>query len=154
MSTFDPDTFLDSAVEGANETTYTPLPEGEYTANISGVSARQVDTKEGVKTILNVLWDVEIDEKTRELNNLTQPTQQVRQDIWLDLDQNGNLLFGTNQNVRLGRLRAALGMNDSKKAFSFRQLEGSVKCLVKVTQRSDKNDSSIIYNQIDRVAAL
>ena len=154
MSTFDPDTFLDSAVEGANETTYTPLPEGEYEANISGVSVRQVETKNGVATILNVLWDVEVDKKTRELNNLTQPTQQVRQDIWLDLDKNGNLLFGSNQNVRLGRLRAATGLNDAKKPFSFRQLEMAPKCFVKVTQRTDKNDSSIIYNQIDRVAAL
>ncbi len=116
VSTFDPNVFLSQEVKGASETKYTPVPEGEYDAYVDSIGA---DEYEGQR-ILIVNWAI-MDEGVKKALGLEKPTIQDR--IFLEYE-NGVLAFGTNKNVKLGRLREAAGLNDAKKTFNFNMLNG------------------------------
>lgn len=155
-STFDPEAFENMVLDSANETKMTPVPEGEFRGFISNVRVKSITPKSGAnegKTmpILEVTYQLEDDtgELAKELNR---DVVNVRQDIWLDVNDQGGLAFGPNLNVGLGRLREAVGMNKPGKPFTFKQLEGAGPVLVTVTQdvRSDTGD---VYNRVPRVAA-
>ncbi len=117
VSTFDPNVFLSQDVKGASETKYTPVPEGEYDAFVNDIGA---DEYEGQR-ILVITWAI-MDEGVKKALGLEQPTLQDR--IFLDYE-NGVLAFGVNKNVKLGRLREALGQNDGKKTWNFNMLRGA-----------------------------
>ena len=150
--TFDADSFLNSAVSGANSTKVVPCPIGEYPAVIDKISARQWQSKDGTKTgvALDVSWSVEDDTAKattgRDIVN-------VRQGIMLDLTPDGAVDTAEGKNVALGRLRAAVGLNDPSVEFAFNQLPGRM-AKVKVSQRPDDRDPEIVYAQVDAVTAL
>ena len=52
------------------------------------------------------------DQSVRDLLGLDEPT--CRQTVWLDIGEQGQLEFGVNKNVALGKLREAFGQNDGK----------------------------------------
>ena len=147
MSQFDPDTFLDTSTEKANETVYTPVPEGDYQAMVLKVEGRSANES----PLLDVTFEI-LDEEIKK--TMDQETVTVRSSIFLDLDDNGMLSFGMNKNVRLGKLRDALGQNKDGKPWMPRQLEGAGPLMINVTQRPDKNDSSIIYNDVRKFAPM
>lgn len=122
---FDPQSFLDAAVSGSNDTQVVPVPVGEYVGVIEKVNARQSQSKDGTQTytFLDIFWIVE-DEGVKEL--LGRPTVVCKQGIGLDIDpRTGGLDMGKGRNVGLGRLREATGKNDSSQPFSFAMLPGS-----------------------------
>ncbi len=148
---FDPDTFLATAVEGSMETRFTPVEEGEYQALVEDYNARQVDTQRGPVTILDVTYDI-LDDEVKTRMGLEKVT--VRQSIFLDVEPDGRLTLGQpNKNVKLGRLREALHQNGPG-PWSFNQLKGAGPLMIKVSQRADKNDPSTIYNDVQRTAAI
>lgn len=104
MSQFDPDTFLSVTVESELSTETTPIPDGEYTASVKDVSARQ----SGDFMLLDVTWSID-DAALAEHIGIKNPT--VRQSCFLDMTAQGNLDIGKGKNVQLGRLREALGQN-------------------------------------------
>lgn len=144
MSTFDPDSFLDTNVEGALSTHIVPIPEGEYQAFISDVKARQAKESRILDVHYKIL-DSELEKK------LGREEVTVRQSMFLDFTEDGALDNSEGKNVRLGRLREAVGQNTGKR-WSPRQLVGAGPVLIKVTQRVDKEDSEQIYNDVTRVA--
>jgi hypothetical protein len=77
----------------------------------------------------------------------------VRQGIMLDLTPDGGVDTTEGKNVPLGRLRAAVGLNDPSVEFAFNQLPGRM-AKVKVSQRPDDRDPEIVYAQVDAVTAL
>lgn len=149
---FDADSFLNSAVTGANSTKIVPCPIGEYPGVIDKVAARQWQSKDGTQTgiALDVSWNVE-DDSAREVTGRKEV--QVRQGIMLDLDASGGLDMSEGKNVALGRLRAATGLNDPSVQFSFSNLPGQM-AKIKVGHRPDKNDPEIVYAQVDAVVAM
>jgi len=108
MSTFNAEAFMNTEIEGTLDTTFTPIPEGEYQAVIKEVKP---DTTPKGSPLLEVIWIID-DEGVRELTGLDEPTS--RQTVWLDVNEQGNLLLAKNKNVGLGKLREALGQNDGK----------------------------------------
>lgn len=146
---FDADSFLNAAVEGANSTKIVPCPIGEYPALIEKVEARQWQSKDGTKTgvALDVFYSVQ-DAGVQQLLGREQVT--VKQGIMLDLDGAG-LDMGEGKNVSLGRLRAAVDLNEGQ--FSFNMLPGRM-AKVKVSHRQDQKDPEIVYAQVDAVAHL
>lgn len=149
MSVFDKDTFLNQSVTGANETNFTPIPEGEYkNCYIDDIAIRMVKSKDSGDEVpvLDVIWVVP-DENVRKLLGMEKP--QVKDGIFLDLDEAGNISFGLNKNVKLGRTRDALGQNDPKKPWNLNMLRGAGPATLKITHWSNEKGT---FSQVDRVA--
>jgi len=148
-SAFNPDLFEAQVVEDANETNRTPIPAGMYSATIDEYKFEEVDTKAGKRVILRVTWEI-YDDELRQSMGRDKIT--VRQDIWLDVE-GGSLKFGANQNIGLGRLRAALGQNTPGKAWGFHNLSGAGPVNIEIAHRHDKNDETLVYDEVKRVVA-
>ena len=156
MSTFDPQAFEEMVFEEANETKFTPIPEGVYEAIVDSVRIKAIDIKKGDRAgttapILEVVYEILSDDLKKELNR---EKVVVRHDIWLDVNENGSLSFGPNHNVQLGRLREACGLNKPGKPFSFQMLQGQgplkVTVAVKVNMEADVAYNNVI--QVQRAA--
>lgn len=149
---FDADSFLNSAVTGSNSTKVVPCPIGEFPAVIDKIAARQWQSKDGTKTgvALDVTWAIEDDEAKSATGR---DVVTARQGVMLDLAPDGSIDMAEGKNVGLGRLRAAVGLNDPSVEFSFNQLPGRM-AKAKVSHRPDANDSEIVYAQVDAVTSL
>ena len=148
MSEFDAESFMGREVNEHSETTYVPIPEGEYTALVERVTPRGT-TRNG-SVILDVHWAVD-DEGVREATGMDNPI--ARQTLFIDLE-NGAIAFGKNKNVQLGRLRAALGQNQDGMSWSPMMLVGAGPATVKIEQRVSDDDPDVIYTDVKRVVAL
>lgn len=147
MSQFNPDTFLSTEATEANATSYTPVPEGEHQAAIKAIKPRVLTDG---RAVLDVTWGVSSDE-AKEATGMAEPS--VRQTLWLDTTESGGLDFGKGKNVGLGRLRDALGQNQSGKPWSPGMLIGGV-AIVKVAHSIDKRDGVTINADVKAVAPL
>lgn len=147
MSVFDADNFMNTQYSEANATKIIPCPAGEYNAVIADIKSRVIE-KTG-QVILSLSWEID-DAKAREITG--RPKLTVRQDIFLDLNEQGGLIFGEGKNVGLGRVRAAVNQNAAGQPWSPGMLKGKA-ARVKVTHRPDK-DTGDIYDQIGAVSAL
>jgi hypothetical protein len=117
VSTFDPNVFLSQEIKGANDTKFTPFPKGEWNCFVKELG---MDEYEG-KPILIVTWSC-LDDEVKKTMGVEAPTIQDR--IFLDYE-NGVLQFGMNKNIKLGRLREAVGQNDAKQKWNFNMLNGA-----------------------------
>lgn len=114
---FDPSVFEQQQFTEPNDTRYVAIPEGEYMALVKEKKFRN----EKGYTILDITWLVD-DAGVRETTGMKDPI--VRQSIFLDTTAQGGLDFGRGKNVKLGRLREALGLNQPGQPFSFNMIEG------------------------------
>lgn len=158
-SVFDPAVLLNMPVTGAMDTRLPAVDAGEYTALVKDVKARSGTYSKGERqgqrfVAVDITWTID-DQGVREKTGLDSP--QVRQSIMIDLTPGGGFDLGKGKNVGLGKLRAALGMNDPTVPFSFEQLKGRI-ARVKVTNRvDDRPDSSTrgeTFADVAQVAAL
>lgn len=146
---FDPAVFLNQQFEGTNDTKITPCPVGEYPALADKVDAIKWQKKDdpsvnGVK--LRILWDIQ-DDSVRQL--LGRDKVLAPQDVMLDLTETGELDMSAGKNVRLGRLREALDLNQPGQPFSFNAVQGRL-AKVNVKHRTGDNPDDI-YAEVDRV---
>lgn len=146
MSAFNPEAFMSGETEGAMETHYTPIPEGDYPAFIQDVKPKEVNDT----PVLDVLFKVTDDKLAKDMD---MEDVIVKASIFCDVDGKGNLQFGANKNVKLGKLREACGQNNAAKAWAPLMLVGGGPLIIRVTQRPDKNDSETIYNDVSRYTA-
>lgn len=153
MSTFNPELFLQTTHTEAADTVLMPVPEGEFLAVSSPVTAdslRQFDIRRGDRAgtkgmAIDVEWTINEDAVKQALGR----TPKVRQSIMLDLTADGNGIdFGRGKNVGLGRLREALGQNQNGQPWNFSMLGNQV-ARVKVKHRmvDDK-----IYAEVSEVS--
>jgi hypothetical protein len=147
MSSFNPDTFLNTEATESNATSYTPVPEGEFTASIKAIKPRVLNDG---RAVLDITWIVD-DEQARNDTGMAEPS--VRQTLWLDVTESGGLDFGKGKNVGLGRLRDAVGQNASGKPWAPGMLVGQV-AKVKVAHSLDKRDGVTINADVKAVAKL
>lgn len=132
---------------------WTEVPEGEYLAAIGdGPNDLQVESIQGKKDPTKsyprlTLFYYIIDEALKA--KLQKESIRVRQQFLLDMEE-GRLAFGTDQNVRLGQIRGALGLNAPGQAFSLAMLRGRGPVLVKVKQRL--GDDGTKYSEVTAVA--
>jgi hypothetical protein len=153
MSTFDPQSFLSADTAEQMDTRFPLIPQGEYPAIVKGIDARQQESSKNpgtVWTILDITYTVD-DAGVREETGLPEPT--IRQSIFLDVKDDGTLDTGPSKNVNLGRLRAALGLNQAGQSFNFNMLVGQPS-VVAVKHNPDRNDPEIVYANVSRVAAM
>jgi len=144
MSTFDADTFLGTETDQAMDTHFKPVPEGEYTAMIDTVVAKEVNDT----PVLDITYVI-LDDELKVTMNMDRVS--VRQSIFIDMDENGIIALGDNKNVKLGKLREALGQNSG--TWSPRMLVGAGPVKIKTVNKPDKDDPETIYSNVQRVAA-
>lgn len=130
MSKFDADAFLNQEVDANFESEYTPVPEGEFEAQIKtvGVASFTDKTTGEEKPFLKLQWTI-TDPAVEEETGMSSPV--VHQTVFLDFE-NGVLLEGTNKNVVLGKLREIGGLEANP--FRMTDLTG-VSAIVKVKHR-------------------
>jgi hypothetical protein len=141
---FDINSLTNMVIEGANSTQIVPVPEGEYTATIIGLDAREITRQDGTTApILSVTWQV---------NGVELPgSNQVRQDIWLDMTPAGTLDMSEGKNIALGRLRAAVGQNRPGVRWTFGNLMGQSARILVTHRRTDDGE---VFAQVKRVTSL
>lgn len=139
-SNFDPNVFLNQELSGSNETKFTPIPEGDEKAWIDDLGMDSYDDPvRGNVPILIITYALTDDTgKLKELLQMDKPTVQDR--LFLDLNPDGTIAFGPNKNVKLGRVREAVGQNDPKKKWQFNMLRGAGPVLLKIDHTYNKQN--------------
>ena len=140
-SAFDAETFMATEVEAPMEVKYTPLPKGEYNAYIDEIEIRSVT---GGALILDVNYIVNNPQLAEQLGL---EVLQISQGIFLDVDDNGRLQIGPNKNVRLGRLREAVGQNTGA-AWNFAMLRGAGPLMIHVEPDQKNADYSRVVRTL------
>lgn len=146
---FDVEALLETQIEGSLSTSRDPIPEGDYTGVVDDIKARTITMRDGdEKVIVSVMWNIDDAEVAAELgvDNL-----RCKQDLWVDLTDEGGLDLGKGKNIDLGRLREALGQNGDR-AWTFQHLVGKTATL-EIIQVPDKDDPDTIYNRVKTVTA-
>ena len=145
--TFNSDDFLNSqTIDSKLETSFSPIPAGEYIGMISKLEAKEQpkDDNSGVWTILNITWTVD-DARARDATGMQSPT--IRDSVFLDIDPDTKkLATGKNKNIGLGRLLEAVGLN-GQPGNPFQMLPGKIAKL-QVTAEPDKKDKDRIFNRV------
>lgn len=136
---FDANQFLSSSYEASNETEFTNVPDGEYKVSFDGVDAKPgKGNDDGQNSVMLTLKLKFHDEKIAELMNRDPYVWNYL--TFIEVDQNWQVLYGKNQNVELGRIRAATGMNNPNKKFQLGDLAHAPDVIIKVMGKKDKND--------------
>lgn len=151
-ATFDVSSFLAQTITEANDTKIVNVPPGEYNATIKNVEVKQWTAKDGSSAGLKLAFMASIDDPAVTVVTGRAPTN-VKAELMLDLTDAGNLDNGKGKNVRLGKLREAVRQNTPGAPFSFLALEGQM-VKVKISQRPDPNDSSIVYDEVKAFAPV
>lgn len=148
---FDAQSFLDMSVTESNSTEFVPVPEGDYTGVAEKVDVRQWTKKDDPSVsglTLEVQWKIDATQELKEL--LGRDSIIVKQGVMLDLTDAGGLDMGKGRNVQLGKLRAALDLNNPGQAFSFTQIVGRI-AKVQVKQRVHEG---AVYAEVKSVAHI
>lgn len=155
---FNPELFLNTQVTEANATELLPVPEGEYIAVSDPVTAdsfKSYDITKGDRAgqkghSLNIQWNINDEGGVLKEQLGRKPT--ARQNIMLDIKQDGNLEFGKGRNVELGRLRDALGQNGQGQPWAFSMLGGQL-AKISIKHTLDK-DTGRLYVNVVKVAKI
>ena len=124
---FDPDSFLDATLPGANSTKREVVPAGVYVARLSNLEVKNGTVNKPGENFgkqwvaLNFRWNID---------NL--PNGIVFDSVFLDLGEDGRPDMGKGKNVKLGKLREAIGLNSGP--AQFRAFDGRV-ATIKVEHR-------------------
>jgi len=144
-----PEDFLSENIQGANATSLTPIPAGEFTAVVTNISLRDFTYKKGDKAgmegyALDVEWLIQDEEVSSDLGR----DPKIRQSMILDFDGD-KLDMSEGHNIGLGRLREALSQNKPGDPWNFNMLNGQV-AVILCKQRMDGDD---IYTDVNKVRA-
>ena len=153
-SAFDANAFMGTSYSDAAETHYTPIPESDYLAIIGSdendLVVRSGRSDKGPWARLDVNWYIDDEELERQLS---MDRIRVRQSIWLDIEGDPpHLVWGTNRNIKLGKVREAVGQNTGGD-WNIAMLRGAGPALVHVVQDPSEDDPEVIYNNVVRVTA-
>ena len=114
MSSFDPDQFMNTTVEGELDTKRPVVPASQYNCQVFKVTPKSGTIGKGDnagKTWASFVLTLEVmDEAVKE--EMNQDKVFVSYNIFLDLTDSEQLDMSKGKNVQLGKLRNAVGQND------------------------------------------
>lgn len=140
---FNPEEFMNTQQEAEGfETKRTLVPQGEYTVVIEQLDAATVGDDN--KPVLKARYKI-VNAPDAELND-----RLLFDTIWLDVDDRGALLRGADNNIRLGQLLEAVGLNG--RPWAPGMLVGQV-LFVKVSVTLNKK-SGEEENRVTKLAAV
>jgi hypothetical protein len=117
-SVFDPKVFGAMTFTDSNSTESVPIPVGDWPFEITKSEVTSWSARDGSSSGLKLaLLLTTSDEKVTEVTGRAKNS--VKHEIMLDLTPEQGLDFGKGMNVQLGRARAACGLNEKGKPFSF-----------------------------------
>lgn len=149
---FDPKAYENVTTEATFETSFTPVPEGEYPAVVDDVKMDVLTMQDkSQRLIARIIWSI-LDDAVKAALNMQKVI--VRQDVFIDLTPDGRFDTDKNKNIDLGRLRSALGQNNPGQAWGIPMLRGAGPAKIKVATRVDKNDETKVYNDVKGVTKL
>lgn len=151
MSDFNSAEFLGETFTESTSTEMVQVPPGTYPAVVKKLDARQGEKEGKTWRAVDITWEID-DATVKQATGMEHPT--VRQGVFLDLTEAGQLDFGKGKNVTLGRIRAALGQNDPGKAWSFSQLLGGAATVTVVQEPGKGADAERLFARVKSVAAL
>lgn len=155
---FDADKFLNQTYNDSMSTVTTACPEGEFKAFVDD-GDKAITFREGgldrngnqLSPQCIVLFSIMGDQLPNQV--LKREKVFVPLNIWLDVNDSGDGLdLSEGKNVGLGRLRKALNQNEG--AWNPLMMKGKGPVMIKVTQRSDKNDPTQKYAEVNRVSQI
>lgn len=152
MSTFDSVQFLIQESDASIDTKIVPIPlrAEPYQAQVDRVNAKEVNTKDGPRIVMDLTWEI-LDENVKKKLGLKKVT--VRQGVFLDLTDEGAIDMSKGKNRQLGLIREAVGQNKDGKPWSPGMLQGQTANLT-ISHRPDENDPENVYSEVKRVTAL
>jgi hypothetical protein len=153
---FDAEKFLSTTIRDPMSTMTIPCPEGEYKAFVddgdNAISFQEGGTDRNGNELsprMKVNFAITGDQL---------PNQQLKRDkvivsmnVWLDVDGD-QISTEEGKNVGLGRLRKALSQNEGP--WSPLMMKGKGPVMIKVGQRSDRNDPTQKYAEVTRVTSI
>ena len=154
---FDPNEFLNSTVEGTNDTKFTSAPDNmagdPYTGVAAKVEIRQWQgktdpSKSGLA--LDIQWELQ-DESVKTFCG--RDKVMVKQGLMLDMTDGGQLDMGKGKNISLGKLREALGLNAPNQPFSFSMIQGRIAGLF-VGHRDNEKDPESPFAEVRKVVKM
>ncbi len=146
---FDPQQFLHTEMAKPHSTEYVPIPEGEWPGICTKVDTR-TNTKRDTGEVfhsLQTFWELDSPEVRKALDQ-DHPT--VRYDFLLEFDDNGMLAEGPGKNVKLGRLREAIGKNNDPK-FKPIDIKG---CMAMIRVGHRIGDDGTVYSEGKAIAPM
>jgi len=162
MTTFDISKLTSATTKVEGSITLPQPDEGEYRAIIDTnipleswfreveVTNKETGNKEP-RLILRVPFLIQDDAVA---SKLSRDRVVVSQDLWLDLLPDGSPDLETEgRNMRLHRLRAAVGQNNKGKSWSIAALPGAGPLMVHITKRENPRGGDP-FTEVDRVAPL
>ncbi len=153
MTVFDPQAFVNQEMKGAIDTTITPVPQGEFTGQITRPPKfRQIDTKDGERVVMDVTWGID-NAEVKKKTGIDNPI--ARQSVFCDVitDDEGRITgldTAKGKNRQLGLLREAVNQNDSRRPWAPAMLEGAI-AKVKVEHSPNENDPESPYANVTKV---
>ena len=147
MSDFNPDLFLANSTAEANADKYSPVPAGEYVAQIAKVEPRQIPNG---SIVVDVTWKIQNEGDTSSHN------RNVRQSLFIDTTAEGFIASGPNTNVKLGKLRAALKQNVAGAPWSPSMLVGQVAriTVAHTVGKTGTKNAGEIFDGVEAVSGL
>ena len=132
------ETFLNATTTEATSTEYAAIPENEYNAVVHKIDLRT--PKDSV--ILEIHWALDAPGVEDAEGKV------ARMSIFLDTTADGQLAVGKGKNVKLGRVRTALGQNEAGTPWAPSMMMGAV-ARIKVTNSAGKDGQ--IYSNVTEV---
>lgn len=164
MGTFDPDEFMSATIDQPLEVERTLCPEGEYKARIDDFTRDAFETfefeykrgpnagQQGSMTKFSCPIVID-DDKVKADMGVDKVL--VFYQCTLDFDDKGQLAWGKNRNIDLGKLRNAAGQNQPG-PWSPSMLRGAGPFMVKVAHRTGKRKDGSPFKvaEIARLAPI
>lgn len=165
LSPFDADSFMNQTVDGELDTVISQPPEGDYRAMIGEFTSENgfrtfISQKEGKNqgrefTIFQPPFVLQDDPRLAEVKQARNSDQITvfHKGMFLDLTDQGGLDMSKGKNVDLGRLRDAVGQNQTP-GWKFSNLIGAGPVMVKVIHEKDANDETKKFARVNRVVKI
>lgn len=142
---------MHTSVEGSQDTKLTPVPLGDWDGILGKPTFRQAEIKKGerageIMTFMDIMVYIDNDE-VREITHREKPA--LRHSIILTLID-GMISSEPGDNIDMGRLREACGLNDEESDFTPSMLENQP-ITVSVKHRPDPEKADTIYAEVKGV---